>query len=79
MNESSLGGKNKSRSKFRVSNKAMTFHYWKLKGHIEKDCWKFKRMQKEKESKKSTSGDASYVNDSGDGGALEVTHSYKGG
>ena len=35
-------------------------------------------MQREKDSKDSTSGDASYVNDSDDGGALMVTHGYKG-
>ena len=35
-------------------------------------------MQKENSFKDSTSGDASYVNDSDDGGALVVTRAYKG-
>ena len=77
-NDSSLRGKSKSMSKLRVPNKAKTCHFYKLKEHIKKDCWKFKRMQREKESKDSTFGDASYINDSDDGGALVVTHAYKG-
>ena len=71
--DSSLGGKNRSRSKSRVSNKVKTCHYCKLKGHIKKDCWKLKRIQKESGSKDSTSRGASYVFESYDGGALVVT------
>ena len=78
MNESSFGGKNNSRLKSRKSDKAKISDYFKLKGHIKKDCWKFKRLQKAKESKESTPGDASYVNDSDNGGALVVTHGCKG-
>ena len=62
----------------RVSNKAKTYHYCKLKGHIKKDCCKFKRMRKERDSKESTSDDDIYVNDSDDGRALVVPHGYKG-
>ena len=43
-NDSSLGGRSKGRSKSRASNKAKTCHFCKLKGHIKKDCWKYKRM-----------------------------------
>ena len=78
MNERSFGGKNKSRSKSRLSNKVKTCHCCRLKGHLKKDCWKFKRMQQEKKSKESTFSDASYVNNSDDAGALVVTHGFKG-
>lgn len=58
-NDSSFGGKNQSKSKFRASNKSKTCPYSKLKGHIKKNYWKWKIMQKESGCKDSTSKDAS--------------------
>ena len=37
------GNKGKGRSKSRGPNKNKTCNYYKLKGHIEKDCWKWKK------------------------------------
>ena len=75
------GSKGKSRSKSRSSNKNKTCNYCKLKGHIKKDCWKWKKKHSnnEERSKEGSSRvEASYANDSDDGGVLVATHEYKG-
>ena len=62
-------------------NKNKTFNYCKLKGHIKKDCWKWKKKNSndDERSRDETSYvDASYANDSEDGGVLVATHEYKG-
>ena len=73
--------KGKSRSKSRSSNKNKTCNYYKLKGHIKKDCWKWKKKHSNDAGRSKeglSSAEASYVNDSFDGGVLVATHEYKG-
>ena len=75
------GNKGKGKSKSRGPNKNKTCNYCKLKGHIKKDCWKWKKKKKNASddgARDATSNaDASYVNDNDDGGVLVATHGYK--
>ena len=73
------GNKGKDRSKSRGPNKNKTCNYCKLKGHIKKDCrkWKKKHSNDDERSKEgSSNAEASYVNNSGDGGVLVATYEY---
>ena len=73
------GNKGKGRSKSRGPNKNKTYNYCKFKGHIKKDCWKWKKKNASDDGATDATSnvDTSYVNDSDDGGVLVATHGYK--
>ena len=72
------GNKGKGRSKSRGPNKNKTYNYCKFKGHIKKDCWKWKKKNASDDGATDATSnvDTSYVNDSDDGGVLLATHGH---
>ena len=71
--------KEKGRSESRVPNKNKTCNYYKFKGHIRKDCWKWKKKKNASDDgamDRTSIVDTSYVNDSDDGGVLLATHGH---
>ena len=70
------GNKWKIMSKSRGPNKNKTCNYYKLKGNIKKDCWKWKKKNSSNKGAMdgTNNADASYINDNDDGGVLVATH-----
>ena len=61
-------------------NKNKTCNYCKLKGHIKKDCWKWNQKNSSHKGARdrTSNADASYINDSDDGGVLVTTYGVQG-
>ena len=74
------GNKEKGKSKSRGPNKKKACNYSKLKGHIKKLCWKWKKKHyndDERSKEASNNSEASYVNDNDNGGVAVATLEYK--